>query len=376
MPNQPSSPEITSKRPHQFLSTMSNTNMNAPGAYNAAPLATRQHTCQLDMKWVRTELTPFFVNVFGRFPGYENVDWEALVHKHEASAPALRSQVWEDFDSTVERVRLMLVSKGIMTTKEVADYGWISFQPELCLAIFVRYALSHGTEYFKLYSLADGPNNDMPRITPRGEHIQWMKFGAKRPRDGQLWTEVEPPREWEDRSKFRRGNDGSRGRGGDRGRNERGRGRSRGDGHSSRGGSRDSRGISSGGYGGPRHGEAGDYTYMSSSGSSAMPTAGQQPYYPPSQYQPIPPPSQYPPYAYYGGFTSGIAPPQMPPDYFNHGPPCLGMDDTYDMPASVPMTYYNASAINPVFPPRRPSDESKLCADAPKFDPRPRNGGV
>jgi len=141
----------------------------------------------------------------------------------------LRLRCWKDFDSTLERIRLMLLAPDSMTRAERNDYEWIRDAPDLVVGVFVRNAIYHGTTYTRVHSLGTTSNPDVPSVAnPAAKFIQWEKFGAKPERVGAHGLEMPPRRERDDRSKFPRDNDDWRGRGGDRGQgdkfNDHGRG--------------------------------------------------------------------------------------------------------------------------------------------------------
>jgi hypothetical protein len=95
--------------------------------------------------------------------------------------------VYENFPSTVERVRLMLVNPAIMTTTEKNDFGWIADHVQLCVGVFVIHALSHGT--YKLFSLGNNPSPDHKRFEfntneERSRYIFGGKFSGRKADQG------------------------------------------------------------------------------------------------------------------------------------------------------------------------------------------------
>lgn len=69
---------------------------------------------------------------------------------------------YEDFPSTIERLRLCLVNPDILTPSERTKFTRVIKQGEqLCIRIFVRHAIRHGT--YDLYSLGPDASPDFPR---------------------------------------------------------------------------------------------------------------------------------------------------------------------------------------------------------------------
>jgi hypothetical protein len=91
--------------------------------------------------------------------------------------------VYEDFASTIERIRLLLVNPDIMTTAELEDFGFVRDDVRLCIAVFIRHAVRHGT--YRLWSLGVNPDPDHPRrsLEPKemDKYIYGGRLAAKRP---------------------------------------------------------------------------------------------------------------------------------------------------------------------------------------------------
>jgi hypothetical protein len=80
--------------------------------------------------------------------------------------------IWEDFDSTVERIRLLLVNRKALTKAEIKDFAWLAKKRGLCVAVFVRHAINHGP--YKLASLGELPDRNHVRYKvkkPADEYI-------------------------------------------------------------------------------------------------------------------------------------------------------------------------------------------------------------
>jgi hypothetical protein len=73
----------------------------------------------------------------------------------------LYQPIYEDFDSTVERIRLLLINKEILTRAEIKDFGWVRSKWPWCVGIFVRHAINHGP--YPLASLGKEPNRNHVR---------------------------------------------------------------------------------------------------------------------------------------------------------------------------------------------------------------------
>jgi hypothetical protein len=86
-------------------------------------------------------------------------------------------KVYEDFDSTVERIRLLLVNPGILTRAETMDFGWMRREIDMCIGVFVRHAMRHGT--YKLWSLGTEPDPDHPRRKLTEEDQDTYIYGGK-----------------------------------------------------------------------------------------------------------------------------------------------------------------------------------------------------
>lgn len=74
---------------------------------------------------------------------------------------------YEDFPSTIERLRLCLISPEILTPDEFNKFVRVADQSEqLCIRIFVRHAIRHGN--YLLYSLGAVANPRFPRRREAG----------------------------------------------------------------------------------------------------------------------------------------------------------------------------------------------------------------
>ena len=138
----------------------------------------------LDMAWVRKEVIPLLVAAYQTHPRYSSLSvkqWEDTVATDSHNVDTL--PVYEDFASTIERVRLMLINPSMMTSAEMDDYSWIRDEPDTCITIFVRHAIRHGT--FKLHSLGTNPDPDHPRRKVHDDtYIYGGKFAARKPKSG------------------------------------------------------------------------------------------------------------------------------------------------------------------------------------------------
>ncbi|KAH8719133.1 hypothetical protein GQ44DRAFT_762187 [Phaeosphaeriaceae sp. PMI808] len=139
---------------------------------------------QLDMQWAHEELIPFLQSAFREHEYFKNLTrkaWEDEILYQETQIETIT--VYEDFDSTIERVRLLLVNPEILTKAELDDIGWLRADVRLCIAIFVRHAVRHDT--YKLFSLGKESNPDHPRRKLNEEekdtYVFGGKFAAKRP---------------------------------------------------------------------------------------------------------------------------------------------------------------------------------------------------
>jgi hypothetical protein len=72
---------------------------------------------------------------------------------------------YEDFPLTIERLRLTLLNSELLTTSEMSKFMRVTEQGyQLCIRIFVRHAVRHGT--YRLFSLGRDPNPEFPRPQP------------------------------------------------------------------------------------------------------------------------------------------------------------------------------------------------------------------
>ncbi|KAF2822335.1 hypothetical protein CC86DRAFT_385319 [Ophiobolus disseminans] len=139
---------------------------------------------QLNIAWARQELVPFFEDAYAahdRYSSLTTAQWEECLAKASLNIDTIT--VYEDFDSTIERVRLMLIDSTIMTPAEIKDYGWIRDHPDICAAVFIRHAIRH--DIFKCHSLGKGPSPDHPRRKDHdATYIYGDKFSARMPKPG------------------------------------------------------------------------------------------------------------------------------------------------------------------------------------------------
>ncbi|KAF2032776.1 hypothetical protein EK21DRAFT_86791 [Setomelanomma holmii] len=124
------------------------------------------------MHWAREELIPLL-----RFVWVEPLrgTWEERVQQVYNTIHEL--EVFEDFDSTVERLRLLLVNPTIMSRAETKSFGWMRREIEMCIGTFVRHADVHGS--YKLWSLGTEPDPDHPRQKVTEENQDTYLFGGK-----------------------------------------------------------------------------------------------------------------------------------------------------------------------------------------------------
>ncbi|KAH4936480.1 hypothetical protein HBI39_113120 [Parastagonospora nodorum] len=105
--------------------------------------------------WVEEELIPLLIDAYGKPARY----WRQAAKNAEQSVDKL--PVYEDFDSTVERIRLLLINKDILTRAEIKDFGWIRTKWPWCVGVLVRHALNHGP--YPLATLDKEPHPDHVR---------------------------------------------------------------------------------------------------------------------------------------------------------------------------------------------------------------------
>jgi hypothetical protein len=85
--------------------------------------------------------------------------------------------IYEDFQSTIERFRLLLVNEGILSRAEIADFGSLRAKTGTCIAVFVRHAIVHGP--YRLHSLGNAPDPDLSREDVTEENQDSYIFGGK-----------------------------------------------------------------------------------------------------------------------------------------------------------------------------------------------------
>ncbi|KAH7406610.1 hypothetical protein DE146DRAFT_398114 [Phaeosphaeria sp. MPI-PUGE-AT-0046c] len=127
---------------------------------------------ELENDWTYTELLPFLVAAYGEpHKGY----WGESVRRAASSVHNL--PIHEDFESTIERIRLLLINPQILTDAETKDIGELRDDKSLCVAVFVRHFLNHGP--YKLHSLGHEPDPDHPRHKTSVEDPQKHIYGGK-----------------------------------------------------------------------------------------------------------------------------------------------------------------------------------------------------
>ncbi|KAH7067197.1 hypothetical protein FB567DRAFT_258385 [Paraphoma chrysanthemicola] len=124
------------------------------------------------LKWADEELVPLLKYAYGKSL-HKSWEWRIV----DASRSIANLVVKEDFPSTVERVRLLLVNPEIMTPADVRNFGWVRREIDVCIGVFVRHALKHGT--YMLASLGTEPDPDHPRRKLSDGEMETYIWGGK-----------------------------------------------------------------------------------------------------------------------------------------------------------------------------------------------------
>jgi hypothetical protein len=85
--------------------------------------------------------------------------------------------IHEDFESTVERFRLLLANPDILSRAEIADFGFFRDNHAICIQVFVRHYINHGD--YQLHSLGKDPDPDHPRRTVTEEYQDTYVYAGK-----------------------------------------------------------------------------------------------------------------------------------------------------------------------------------------------------
>ncbi|RAR10473.1 membrane bound c2 domain-containing protein [Stemphylium lycopersici] len=154
---------------------------NQPAVANMLTSTDPDSPQNLDLDWAHRELIPFLKLIFGETYGHENrptVHWLRMVLF--ARLKLNRIPFYEDFPSTIERLRLRLINPEILTPDEFTKFARVADQGEqLCIRIFVRHAIRHGN--YPLYSLGAEANPRFPRSRKTdGSQHQRRKFTRPR----------------------------------------------------------------------------------------------------------------------------------------------------------------------------------------------------
>ncbi|KAF1831273.1 hypothetical protein BDW02DRAFT_650021 [Decorospora gaudefroyi] len=128
-----------------------------------APGTVQTPTDSVDAFWARNELIPFLMTVFRNRAGYstwKHSNWERSIKIAEQNID--RIPFYEDFPSTIERLRLSLTNPCVLTPEELTKFSRLADGPvQVVVSIFVRHMICHGK--YELHSLGVNPSPDFPR---------------------------------------------------------------------------------------------------------------------------------------------------------------------------------------------------------------------
>ncbi|KAL5116318.1 hypothetical protein ACEQ8H_005776 [Pleosporales sp. CAS-2024a] len=123
-------------------------------------------------QWLEEELIPLLIEAYG----YDSQYWYQAAKDAEKKLHYL--PIHESFQSTVERIRLLLINKEVLTRAEIQDFGWLRDKADWCVGVLVRHAMHHGA--YPLATLGKEPNRDLARRKSLGpdEQDSYM-YGGK-----------------------------------------------------------------------------------------------------------------------------------------------------------------------------------------------------
>ncbi|KAF2848534.1 hypothetical protein T440DRAFT_509424 [Plenodomus tracheiphilus IPT5] len=132
----------------------------------------------VNAEWARLELVPFLNAVYGPVYGA----WVSQIHLAERNLDIVVFD--EDNPATVEKVRLALANSDLLTAQEKKDYLYLKQydRHQLCIDIFVRHAVHHGT--VRLWSHGNMPSREFPR----DDIIKTLKEDAAREGQTELFN--------------------------------------------------------------------------------------------------------------------------------------------------------------------------------------------
>ncbi|KAF1916664.1 hypothetical protein BDU57DRAFT_574831 [Ampelomyces quisqualis] len=126
---------------------------------------------ELECDWLYKELIPMLMVAYGRSKAY----WKEGVRQAYGRINDLA--IYEDFETTVERFRLLLVNPDILSRAEIADFGFLRDSHAICIQVFVRHFIRHGE--YKLHSFGKDPDPLYPRRILTEEYQDSYIFAGK-----------------------------------------------------------------------------------------------------------------------------------------------------------------------------------------------------
>jgi hypothetical protein len=146
----------------------------------------------IDGEWAENELIPLLDTAYGKRPAgvwkesirQAMLEIDDLVRIRGAISRSVLTMltfhgktIYESFDTTVERFRLLLINKEILTRAEIQDFGWLREDTKTCIGVFVRHAMYHGK--YKLHSMGTAPDPDGSRLADTTDVQDAYIYGAK-----------------------------------------------------------------------------------------------------------------------------------------------------------------------------------------------------